>query len=658
MLRHRTWVCAILLVCTSMPAFAQQSTSAASAVVPTLVNFSGVLTDVNGKPLTGMVGVTFSLYKDSLGGAPLWVETQNVQPDKSGHYSVVLGSTSSQGLPANVFVSGEARWLGVQPHGQAEQPRVLLLSVPYALKAADAETVGGLPPSAFVLAAPPNSGSNGTSSGSNPNSSSNPNPPSVGGGGTTDYLPLWTSSTTLGNSVLFQSGTGAKAKVGIGTTKPASSLDVKGGGTIRGLFSLPASGTATATAGFNSQPMDLTASVFNSGTSTPVTQTFQWQAEPVGNDTSTATGSLNLLFGQGTNKPSETSLNIASNGLITFANGQTFPGTGDGTVTSVGLSAPGSDFTVSGSPVTTSGTLGLSWTVPPTNANTANAIVKRDGSGNFSASSVTATVVNTGSVIAPSLSSAGSLSLNAKTNGGYVIVPVTDSSGNATVNIIGGSNYNTVAASFGGQTIAGGGLFEFQNSTSNDYATVGGGENNTASGSGATVAGGLSNNASNGSATVGGGDSNTASGFLATVGGGDSNTASGGTAIVGGGSGNTASGNNATVGGGYSNTANGAYSTVPGGFANTASGVNSFAAGSDAHASADYSFMWCQQDGTICDNGALGANSFVVSVNGGIFFYDSQTARAASSLPVAAVGPARATALSKPKFVLLMCVRS
>ena len=46
---------------------------------------------------------------------------------------VALGSTSSQGLPANVFASGEARWLGVQVQGQAEQPRVLLMSVPYAL---------------------------------------------------------------------------------------------------------------------------------------------------------------------------------------------------------------------------------------------------------------------------------------------------------------------------------------------------------------------------------------------------------------------------------------------------------------------------------------------------------------------------------------------
>lgn len=36
--------------------------------------------------------------------------------------------------------------------GQEEQPRVLLVAVPYALKAGDAETIGGLPASAFVLA--------------------------------------------------------------------------------------------------------------------------------------------------------------------------------------------------------------------------------------------------------------------------------------------------------------------------------------------------------------------------------------------------------------------------------------------------------------------------------------------------------------------------
>ena len=74
---------------------------------------------------------------------------------------------------------------------------------------------------------------------------------------------------------------------------------------------------------------------------------------------------------------------------VSFVSGQSFPGAG--TVASVGLSAPSTDFTVTGSPVTKSGTLKLAWTVPPTNTNTANAIVKRDASGSFSATSIAAT---------------------------------------------------------------------------------------------------------------------------------------------------------------------------------------------------------------------------------------------------------------------------
>ncbi|HTD24372.1 MAG TPA: H-type lectin domain-containing protein [Terriglobales bacterium] len=80
---------------------------------------------------------------------------------------------------------------------------------------------------------------------------------------------------------------------------------------------------------------------------------------------------------------------IASNGIITFASGQTFPGGGAGTVTSVGLAAPVSDFIVSGSPVTGTGTLTFNWNIAPATADTASAIVKRDASGNFGANTIT-----------------------------------------------------------------------------------------------------------------------------------------------------------------------------------------------------------------------------------------------------------------------------
>jgi hypothetical protein len=393
----RTRVClgiCLLLVGCVLPVLAQQPAAAGKTIVPPMVKFSGTLTDANCKSLTEMVGVTFSLYKDSQGGTPLWVETQNVQADKTGHYAVMLGSSSSQGLPPDLFVSGEARWLAVQAQGQAEQPRTVLLSVPYALKAADAETIGGLPPSAFVLAAPAASSvaavdsTNGTPATSS-TSSLDPSASNVTTtGGTVNALPLWTTKTNIQSSAITQSGSGKTAKVGINTAKPASTLDVNGAGTVRGNLSLPATGTATTQAGKNSQPTTFTTSAYNSTAGTAVPQYFRWQAEPVGNNTASASGSLNLLFGAGGNSINETGLNIASNGQITFASGQSFPGAG--TVTSVGLTAPASDYTVSGSPITQSGTLGLSWKVSPTNANTANAIVKRDGTGSFSAENISA----------------------------------------------------------------------------------------------------------------------------------------------------------------------------------------------------------------------------------------------------------------------------
>jgi trimeric autotransporter adhesin len=247
-----------LLFCSFLNA-QQSSSSPSSAAVPRLVNFSGKTSGAQGKPIAGIAGVTLAIYKDQYEGAPLWMETQNVQADTKGNYTVQLGATKPEGLPLDLFSSGAARWLGVRVNGGEEQPRVLLLSVPYALKAADAETIGGLPPSAFALATP-------------------------------------SASASSANS------------------HPAA------------------------------------------------------------------------------------------------ANAK-------GTVTSVGLSAPSSDFTVSGSPVTTSGTLDLAWNVLPTSANTANAIVKRDGFGGFSAGGIISIAAdgiavlgvsaNTGAIVGDSTTAGG-----------------------------------------------------------------------------------------------------------------------------------------------------------------------------------------------------------------------------------------------------------
>src|SRR6266446_806921 len=118
-----------------------------------LVKFSGVLKDQFGQPLTQSVGVTLAIYKDQEGGAALWQETQNVQPDSQGYFAVLLGAATGGGVPPELFSSDETRWFGIQPliPASEEQPRLLLVSVPYARKAGDADTLGGKPLSAFRL---------------------------------------------------------------------------------------------------------------------------------------------------------------------------------------------------------------------------------------------------------------------------------------------------------------------------------------------------------------------------------------------------------------------------------------------------------------------------------------------------------------------------
>lgn len=324
----------------------EQSTAAASTasetVVPRLVSFTGTVLDPKGVPVTGPVSLTFSLYALQEGGSPLWVETQKLQLDEQGHYTVLLGATQPSGLPLDLFTSGEAQWLGVQPElaGFGEQPRVLLVGMPYALKAADADTLGGLPPSAFAMAPAGSSSGTGTTpsasaqtQGGGPSGGSNLLAPAITGSGTANTLAMFTGGSTIGNSLITQSG---------------------GAAVVSEALQMPALGTATSSAGFNSQPHDSLASAYNSSTKAAVSQHFRWQAEPVSNNTSTPSGKFNLLFGSGTATPAETGLSISNKGLLSFASGQTFPGTGSGTVISVGSGAG-----LTGGPITNSGSLSI-----------------------------------------------------------------------------------------------------------------------------------------------------------------------------------------------------------------------------------------------------------------------------------------------------------
>jgi hypothetical protein len=243
------------------PAATPQPTSAPAVAVqvPRLVKLSGTVQSFNlaeagsgviardsASVPTNVVGMTFSLYSQQTGGVPLWSEVQNVRVDNTGHYTVKLGATKPDGLPVELFTSAEAQWLGVRQEGQAEQSRIMLMSVPYALKAADAETFGGKPPSAYMSATSSGAGAAGVSGTQTANGKQSLLP-AVGGGGTSNYIAMWTTNTNLGSSTIYEA---TDHNIGIGTTTPEYPLVVHAHSSTE-VVEVTQSGPGTAILGYS-----------------------------------------------------------------------------------------------------------------------------------------------------------------------------------------------------------------------------------------------------------------------------------------------------------------------------------------------------------------------------------------------------------------------
>jgi len=211
---------------------AQVADSSQSGSVPRLISVTGVFQPANGQPPAAGTVVTLSLYADQTGGPLLWQEMQTVTTDSAGRFTLLLGATQPDGVPLDIFASGEARWLGMQfaGVGEVERPRIQILSVPYALRAADASTLGGRPASAYVLApaganasAAGRAAGNSTSGSGSASASASSSGNDVGIAGTANWVAKFLDSTTVGNSALYDAG----GTVGIGTASPADTLHLK-----------------------------------------------------------------------------------------------------------------------------------------------------------------------------------------------------------------------------------------------------------------------------------------------------------------------------------------------------------------------------------------------------------------------------------------------
>ena len=101
---------------------------------PRLVRFTGSFRPADGQPPAPVDTMTLSIYGEETGGVPLWQETQTVAVNPDGRFTLLMGSTRPDGLPLDLFASGEPRWLAVhvdhvERPGEGEPERVLLPSV-------------------------------------------------------------------------------------------------------------------------------------------------------------------------------------------------------------------------------------------------------------------------------------------------------------------------------------------------------------------------------------------------------------------------------------------------------------------------------------------------------------------------------------------------
>jgi len=495
----------LLLTVTGVWAEPNQSTLAAPsaplAIFSDTLTFQGRLLDNASNPVDGSPAMTFRVYTQAEGGAPVWEDGYNV-PVENGLFNASLE------IPPALF-DGQALWLGVQVEGDGQemQPRQQLLPAPYALYAKRAPWGGlaDIPPdladgdddthysaetglsligTQFSIALAyrmPQGCANGAIAEWNAASSTWDCGSDDVGSGAAAWLLGGNAGTTPGTDILGTTDAASLTLVVNGV--PALRLETatvpnliggyRGNGVTSGVQGATISG-----GGESGYPNLVTADYGTIG----------------GGISNTASGYV-ATVGGGT-------INTASDVNTTISGG--FDNTASGADATVG---GGANNTASSGGATVSGGV----------LNTASGADATVGGGHYNTAS-----------------------------GDYATV--------------GGGSTNVISGTAAYATIGGG----YDNTASSDYGTISGGTDNIVSGTLAAVGGGESNTASNMDATIGGGSHNTASSTYATVGGGSTNTVSGDYATVGGGYDNTASGYAATVSGGYGNTVSGDYSFAAG----------------------------------------------------------------------------------------------
>ena len=133
---------------TALLVLALGGTASAQGLVPEVLPYQGLLSDAVGAPVNGQVDLTFRLYSQALGAVPAWTEQHLGVDVVDGVFSVYLG----EDIPlVGSFRDGSTKYLGISVGIDVEAgPRQNVGSVPYALLAGNALSLGGAAAATFV----------------------------------------------------------------------------------------------------------------------------------------------------------------------------------------------------------------------------------------------------------------------------------------------------------------------------------------------------------------------------------------------------------------------------------------------------------------------------------------------------------------------------
>jgi hypothetical protein len=202
------------------------SVSAFGQAIPKQIDYQGVLKTSGGVIVQdGNYQLTFKIYNDPTGGSALWTEVQTVTVT-NGIFSAHLGSVT----PITTVPFNRIHFLGITVESDPElSPRTMLTPSPYSYMAMDVtdntvvKSLNSLKDNVNLVA-----GSNIaiTPSGNDITiSATGGGGGTIGGSGTTNYIPVFTNSTSIGNSLISE----ISGKIGIDDNNPNYMLTINSG---------------------------------------------------------------------------------------------------------------------------------------------------------------------------------------------------------------------------------------------------------------------------------------------------------------------------------------------------------------------------------------------------------------------------------------------